>query len=125
MTTKNVNIKIDEMKTNTGLIKNLELSIGKVVNDNWTEPMGPTPMPSMSTLRDWDMKLLARYKPFYMPDCDLCCLCTFGKCDLTAGKRGACGIDIGCPILSYSTFSMLHWSCNPHRTLTPHDSSLN
>ena len=32
MTTKNVNIKIDEMKTNTGLIKNLELSIGKVVN---------------------------------------------------------------------------------------------
>ena len=95
MTTKSVNIKIDEMKTNTGLIKNLELSIGKVVNDNWTEPMGPTPMPSMSTLRDWDMKLLTRYKPFYMPDCDLCCLCTFGKCDLTAGKRGACGIDIG------------------------------
>ena len=47
MTTKNVNIKIDEMKTNTGLIKNLELSIGKVVNDNWTEPMGPTPMPSL------------------------------------------------------------------------------
>jgi acetyl-CoA decarbonylase/synthase complex subunit alpha len=95
LTTKSVNIKIDEMKTNTGLIKNLELSIGKVVNDNWTEPMGPTPMPSMSTLRDWDMKLLTRYKPFYMPDCDLCCLCTFGKCDLTAGKRGACGIDIG------------------------------
>ena len=94
MTTKNVNVKIDEMQTNSGLIKNFELSIGKVINDNYTEPMGPTPMPSMSTLRDWDMKLLARYKPFYMPDCDLCCLCTFGKCDLTAGKRGACGIDM-------------------------------
>ena len=94
MTTKNVNVKIDEMKTNSGLIKNFELSIGKVMNDNYAEPMGPTPMPSMSTLRDWDMKLLARYKPFYMPDCDLCCLCTFGKCDLTAGKRGACGIDM-------------------------------
>src|SRR5512135_2947374 len=83
------------MKTNSGLIKNLELSIGKVMNDNYAEPMGPTPMPSMSTLRDWDMKLLTKYKPFYMPDCDLCCLCTFGKCDLTAGKRGACGLDIG------------------------------
>ena len=30
-----------------------------------------------------------------MPACDLCCLCTFGKCDLTGGKRGACGIEIG------------------------------
>ncbi len=92
MSNKNVRVKIDEMKTNVGLIKNLELSIGKVVDDSWTEPMGPTPLPSMSTLRDWDFKLLNRYKPFYMPVCDLCCLCTFGKCDLTAGKRGACGI---------------------------------
>jgi acetyl-CoA decarbonylase/synthase complex subunit alpha len=92
---KNVHVKIDEMKTSTGLIKNLELSIGKVVDYSWTEPMGPTPMPSLTALRDWDMKLLNRYKPFYMPDCDLCCLCTFGKCDLTAGKRGACGLDIG------------------------------
>ena len=94
MTSKNVHVKIDEMKTNSGLIKNLELSIGKVINDNWTEPMGPTPMPHITTLRDWDMMLLNKYKPFYMPDCDLCCLCTYGKCDLTAGKRGACGIDI-------------------------------
>ncbi len=94
MTSKNVQVKIGEMKTSTGLIKNLELSIGKVVDDSWTEPMGPTPMPSMTTLRDWDLKLLNKYKPFYMPDCDLCCLCTFGKCDLTAGKRGACGLDI-------------------------------
>jgi acetyl-CoA decarbonylase/synthase complex subunit alpha len=92
---KNVHVKIDEMKTNTGLIKNLELSIGRVVDDSWTEPMGPTPMPSLTTLRDWDFKLLNKYQPFYMPDCDLCCLCTFGKCDLTAGKRGACGLDIG------------------------------
>ncbi len=87
-------MKIGEMKTSTGLIKNLELSVGRVVDDSWTEPMGPTPMPSISTLRDWDLKLLNKYKPFYMPDCDLCCLCTFGKCDLTAGKRGACGLDI-------------------------------
>ena len=26
--------------------------------------------------------------------CDMCCLCTYGKCDLTAGKKGACGINI-------------------------------
>ncbi|HIJ09061.1 TPA: CO dehydrogenase/acetyl-CoA synthase complex subunit epsilon [Candidatus Bathyarchaeota archaeon] len=83
------------MKTSTGLVKNLEVSIGSLVNDTkYPEPMGPTPMPSMTALRDWDMKLLNKYKPFYMPDCDLCCLCTFGKCDLTAGKRGACGLDI-------------------------------
>jgi acetyl-CoA decarbonylase/synthase complex subunit alpha len=95
LTSKNVNVKIGEMKTNMGLIKNLELSIGKLVDDSWEEPMGPTPMPGLTTLRDWDMKLLNKYKPFYMPACDLCCLCTYGKCDLTAGKRGACGLDIG------------------------------
>lgn len=95
MTTKNVRVKIDEIKANTGLIKNFELSIGKLVDDSWSEPMGPTPMPGLTTLRDWDLKLLNKYKPFYMPDCDLCCLCTYGKCDLTAGKRGACGIEIG------------------------------
>ncbi|RLI36801.1 acetyl-CoA decarbonylase/synthase complex subunit alpha, partial [Candidatus Bathyarchaeota archaeon] len=56
--------------------------------------MGPTPFPSITTLREWDFKLLQRYKPFYMPFCDVCCLCTFGKCDLTEGKRGACGLDM-------------------------------
>jgi acetyl-CoA decarbonylase/synthase complex subunit alpha len=94
LTTKNIRIKIDEMKTNSGLVKNLELSIGKVINENYNEPMGPTPMPSVTALRDWDLILLNKYKAFYMPDCDSCCLCTFGKCDLTAGKRGACGLDI-------------------------------
>ena len=94
MTSKNVHVKIGEMKTNNGLVKNLELSIGKLIDDSWAEPMGPTPMPGLTTLRDWDMKLLNKYKPFYLPDCDLCCLCTYGKCDLTAGKRGACGLNI-------------------------------
>ncbi|MCW4006679.1 MAG: CO dehydrogenase/acetyl-CoA synthase complex subunit alpha [Candidatus Bathyarchaeota archaeon] len=82
------------MKTNSGLIKNLDLSVGKIIDDSWEEPMGPTPRPSIATLRNWDLKLLNRYKPFYMPACDLCCLCTYGKCDLTAGKRGACGLDM-------------------------------
>jgi acetyl-CoA decarbonylase/synthase complex subunit alpha len=59
------------------------------------EPIGHTPMPEISDLRSWDMKLLQTYKPFYAPFCDLCCFCTYGKCDLTEDRRGACGIDIG------------------------------
>lgn len=62
-------------------------------DDEW-EPVGPTPMPSLTDLRNWDFRLLDTYEPFYAPFCDLCCLCTFGKCDLTGDKKGACGIDI-------------------------------
>jgi acetyl-CoA decarbonylase/synthase complex subunit alpha len=91
---KDMNIKIDELKADVGVIKNLELSIGKIVEEAWKEPLGPTPFPSLTTLRKWDMELLKRYKPMYLPFCDMCCFCTFGKCDLTSGKRGACGIDI-------------------------------
>ncbi len=94
MSKKNVHLKLDELKTDFGLVKNLEFSIGIMAESKWDEPVGPTPFPSLTALREWDMKLLKRYKPFYMPDCDLCCLCTFGKCDLTAGKRGACGLDM-------------------------------
>jgi acetyl-CoA decarbonylase/synthase complex subunit alpha len=91
---KGVHVKVDELKTDVGLFKNLELSIGRIVDEKWTEPMGPTPFPEITTLRDWDMKLLQRYKPFYLPFCDVCCLCTFGKCDLTGDKRGACGLNM-------------------------------
>ncbi|MEM2917568.1 MAG: CO dehydrogenase/acetyl-CoA synthase complex subunit alpha [Candidatus Bathyarchaeia archaeon] len=87
-------MKIKEIKTNTALLKDLELSFGQIVDETWKEPMGPTPFPSLTTLREWDMKLLQRYKPFYLPYCDVCCLCTFGKCDLTGDKRGACGINM-------------------------------
>ncbi|MFA4917188.1 MAG: CO dehydrogenase/acetyl-CoA synthase complex subunit alpha [Syntrophales bacterium] len=61
--------------------------------DQW-EPVGHTPMPDIPDLRNWDMRLMKTYKPFYAPVCDLCCFCTYGKCDLTGDKRGACGIDI-------------------------------
>jgi acetyl-CoA decarbonylase/synthase complex subunit alpha len=61
--------------------------------DKW-EPVGHTPMPELPDLRNWDMRLMKTYKPFYAPMCDLCCFCTYGKCDLTGDKRGACGIDI-------------------------------
>ena len=61
--------------------------------EDW-EPVGPTPMPDLTDLRNWDLRLMKTYKPMYAPNCDLCCWCTYGKCDLTAGQRGACGIDI-------------------------------
>lgn len=91
---KNVELRIKELNTKAATIKDLQLSFGRLITETWTEPMGPTPFPSIAALREWDHKLLQRYKPFYMPYCDVCCLCTFGKCDLTAGKRGACGINM-------------------------------
>ena len=87
-------MKIEELKTDIGLIKNLEFSVGKIIDDSWEEPEGPTPLPSIVDLREWDFKLLNRYKPFYLPFCDVCCLCTFGKCDLSGDKRGACGLNM-------------------------------
>ena len=94
MSRKNVHVKIKELKTDAAVIKDLELSFGRVFKETWTEPMGPTPFPSVTALREWDHKLLQRYKPMYMPYCDVCCLCTFGKCDLTGDKRGACGLNM-------------------------------
>ena len=34
--------------------------------DMW-EPIGPTPMPEIPDLRNWSMRLLKTYKPFYAP----------------------------------------------------------
>ena len=93
MSKKELNIKIDELDSAIGTFKGLQIQIGRMVDEEWEEPMWPTPFPAVATLRNWDRKLLEKYKPFYMPFCDLCCLCTFGKCDLTGDKRGACGID--------------------------------
>ncbi|MBU7013640.1 MAG: CO dehydrogenase/acetyl-CoA synthase complex subunit epsilon [Theionarchaea archaeon] len=91
---KRATMKADEIHTPTATIKGLEISIGKIVDDEWEENMGPTPMPSVTDLRNWDFRLLERYKPFYGPFCDSCCLCTYGKCDLSDKKKGACGITI-------------------------------
>lgn len=76
-----------------GPVKKKEINDTIRAEDNW-EPVGPTPMPEMSDLRRWDMRLMKTYKPFYAPFCDLCCFCTYGKCDLTGDKKGACGIGI-------------------------------
>jgi len=89
---RDLRLKINELSSALGTFKGLEIQVGRIFEEDWEEPLGPTPFPSVGTLRSWDLKLLNRYKPFYMPFCDLCCLCTFGKCDLTGDKRGACGI---------------------------------
>ncbi len=82
------NFKDDFWKT-----KDIKISIGEideasgVIEVPEVETQGPTPKPSITDLRSWDMKLMGRYEPFYAPFCDMCCLCTFGKCDLTNKKR--------------------------------------
>jgi len=91
---KDLLMKIKELKTDVGTIKDLEVSFGRIFDEEWEEPVGPTPFPSITDLREWDFKLLNRYKPFYLPFCDVCCLCTFGKCDLSGDKRGACGLNM-------------------------------
>ncbi|NIN52594.1 MAG: CO dehydrogenase/acetyl-CoA synthase complex subunit epsilon [Nitrososphaeria archaeon] len=92
MSKKDLKLKLDELSSVFGTFKGLEIEVGRIFEEDWEESLGPTPFPSVGTLRSWDRKLLNRYKPFYMPFCDLCCLCTFGKCDLTGDKKGACGI---------------------------------
>jgi acetyl-CoA decarbonylase/synthase complex subunit alpha len=58
-------------------------------------PTGPTPLASMAAYRnDWNLLLLNRYEPVLTPMCDQCCYCTYGPCDLSGNKRGACGIDM-------------------------------
>ena len=52
-----------EVLTLEGL-ENVRIFIGKIEGEEeeW-EPVGPTPMPTIATLRSWDFKLLRRYKP--------------------------------------------------------------
>lgn len=89
-----VRLLIKDLTTGVVQAKDLEIAIGRLALEEEWEPQGPTPFPGIRDLRAWDRLLLSRYKPFYAPFCDVCCLCTYGKCDLTAGRRGACGIDI-------------------------------
>lgn len=87
---------VEEIKIGGVALKDLEgaqIRIGEVIDEDeeW-EPMGPNPKPGMADLRNWDFKLMERYKAFYAPYCEMCCFCTFGKCDLTGNKKGACGL---------------------------------
>jgi hypothetical protein len=67
---KDVNVKIQELKTDPGTAKDFELPIGRIITEACGEEAGPTLSPSISDLREWDPRLLGRYKPFYLPFCD-------------------------------------------------------
>ena len=88
--------KAKDLKDDFWKSKELRVTTGEILDKEMMIPesIGPTIKPNVTDLRAWDMKLLERYQPFYAPFCDMCCLCTYGKCDLTGGKKGACGIDI-------------------------------
>ena len=94
MARRALHLRVDELKSAALSARGLTISIGRIFEEEWPEPVGPTPFPEITDLREWDMKLLRRYRPYYLPFCELCCLCTFGKCDLSRGKRGACGLDL-------------------------------
>jgi acetyl-CoA decarbonylase/synthase complex subunit alpha len=86
-------LTVDKEKLPGFNLEGVSISIGGVTVDNLDEPEGPTPFPGVLDLREWDMRLLHRYKPYYAPVCDGCCFCTYGRCDLSKGMKGACGID--------------------------------
>lgn len=48
----------------------------------------------IAEMRNWDMKLLERYRPVYHAVNHACSLCALGPCDLRNNRRGACGQDI-------------------------------
>ncbi len=74
---------------------NIKIHIGEIEEaDGWKEKEGPTPKPGITALREWDKKLLRRYKPVYNPVNKNCSSCAFGPCDLNLSRRGACGIDL-------------------------------
>ncbi|MFX0205467.1 MAG: CO dehydrogenase/acetyl-CoA synthase complex subunit alpha [Candidatus Hodarchaeota archaeon] len=87
-------IQIKKMKSEGLEIEDFDFRIGRILTDELDEQKGPTPFPSISDLRSWDLTLMERFKPYYAPLCDMCCLCTYGKCDLSQGKHGACGLDL-------------------------------
>jgi acetyl-CoA decarbonylase/synthase complex subunit alpha len=101
------------------LTKKLEEVYHKIKAEIPWEPIGHTPMPEIPDLRNWDMKLLQTYKPFYAPFCDLCCFCTYGKCDLTEDRRGACGIDIGTQQARFVLLACL-MGCSAHASHAGH-----
>ena len=88
MATKEGSFSVEDMK-------NVQINIGAVVKEaeEWDQEMGACPKPGVATLRSWDHILANRYKIMYAPADDTCTLCTYGPCDLTGNKRGACGID--------------------------------
>ncbi len=74
---------------------NIKISIGEIIEEDcWDEKQGPTPKPQVTKLREWDRKLLERYKPKYHSYIKECQFCAYGPCDLSKDRRGACGMTL-------------------------------
>lgn len=88
-------IRLERLESEKWSARDVDISIDEVIDEtaDW-EPLGPTPFPDMIELRDWDFRLMERYRPQYYPACESCCFCGYGKCDLQEGKEGACGIKL-------------------------------
>jgi CO dehydrogenase/acetyl-CoA synthase alpha subunit len=57
-------VMIKDMKAPGLDLSDVKIEFGDV-EEFWDEPMGPTPMPSITDLREWDFKLLKKYPPLY------------------------------------------------------------
>ncbi|MBS1263629.1 MAG: Acetyl-CoA decarbonylase/synthase complex subunit alpha 2 [Methanonatronarchaeales archaeon] len=89
------NVRLDRLEKGGLQVEGLELTVGDIEREElWDEPAGPYHLPGIKDLRRWDHLLLGRYDSSYEPTRDVCDLCTFGPCDLTDGKKSACGLDI-------------------------------
>ncbi len=65
MSKKDLNVKIDALEYSFGTIKGLKIQIGRITEEQWKEPMGPTHGPSVSTLQEPDKKhqIVDTWKP--------------------------------------------------------------
>ncbi|MDD3043491.1 MAG: CO dehydrogenase/acetyl-CoA synthase complex subunit alpha [Methanosarcinaceae archaeon] len=85
---------IEDLQSVQITIENIVGAVKEAAKEEKAGPMGPTQYPGLASYRDdWNFKLLDRYEPVVTPMCDQCCYCTYGPCDLSNNKRGACGID--------------------------------
>jgi len=76
-------------------LKGFELSFKEIDEYLYTKKIRARKLvPKTLEFRHWDFRLLSRFKPFYSPLCDRCCMCAYGTCELSYNKKGACGINL-------------------------------
>ena len=63
MSKRDLNLKIKELKSDMGVLKDVEISIGRIYEETWTEPVGPTPEHLFTTAetKEEDMMLIAKF----------------------------------------------------------------
>ena len=66
MSKRAAHVKIKELKTDIAVIKDLEISCGRIFDETWTEPIGPTPFPSVTDLREWECSTADKMKVCFL-----------------------------------------------------------